>query len=127
MGQWLESARAFAERHASELAARPTWLFSSGPLGSPPKPEAGNAVRIDSILARTGAREHRLFVGKLDKSGLGIGMRAIVRAVHAPYGDFRDWPAIAAWADEIADALQTAALERARTNGGRSRLVQCMK
>ena len=114
MGRWLEPARAFAEEHADELAARPTWLFSSGPLGSPPKPMPDKAVQLDAIIAQTGAREHRVFVGKLDKSCLSLGMRAVVRAVHAPYGDFRDWAAIAAWADEIADALESAALARAR-------------
>jgi hypothetical protein len=29
----------------------------------------------------------------------------IVKAVKAPEGDFRDWDAIAEWADEIAAAL----------------------
>ena len=118
MGQWLEPARAFAEQHADELAGRPTWLFSSGPLGSPPKPKPDKAVQIDAIIAQTGAREHRVFVGKLDKSRLSLGMRAVVRAVHAPYGDFRDWAAIAAWADEIADVLWAAALARARNSRG---------
>ncbi len=110
MGRWLETARAFAEQHAAELAARPTWLFSSGPLGSPPKPEPDRAVQIEAIIAQTGARGHRLFVGKLDKSRLGLGMRTVARAVGAPDGDFRDWVAIAAWADGIADALNTAGL-----------------
>jgi menaquinone-dependent protoporphyrinogen oxidase len=116
MGKWLEPARKFVEQHADELADRPTWLFSSGPLGTPPKPEWDKAVQIEAIIAMTGAREHRIFVGKLDKSRLTVGMRAVVRAVHAPYGDFRDWPAIADWADEIADTLQAAALTRARTH-----------
>src|SRR5205823_6620049 len=30
MGQWLKQARGFVDAHASELAQRPTWLFSSG-------------------------------------------------------------------------------------------------
>ena len=91
MGKWLEPARAFAEEHADELAVRSTWLFSSGPLGSPPRPEPDRAVQLDAIVAKTGAREHRIFVGKLDKRRLNLGMRAVVHAVHAPYGDFRDW------------------------------------
>lgn len=118
MGRWLEPARAFAERHADDLARRPTWLFSSGPLGSPPKPESDTAVQIDGIIAKTGAKEHRIFDGKLDKSRLSLGMRAVAGAVHAPYGDFRDWPAIADWADEIADTLESAALARARNACG---------
>ncbi|HLG90671.1 MAG TPA: flavodoxin domain-containing protein, partial [Candidatus Saccharimonadales bacterium] len=29
-GNWLKSARDFVDKHAEELASRPTWLFSSG-------------------------------------------------------------------------------------------------
>jgi menaquinone-dependent protoporphyrinogen oxidase len=38
-GHWLKPARELVERHAGELAGRPVWLFSSGPVGDPPKPE----------------------------------------------------------------------------------------
>lgn len=31
-GRWHRDARRFARRHHRELAARPVWLFSSGPL-----------------------------------------------------------------------------------------------
>ena len=37
-GHWLESATEFVEDHATQLAGRPVWLFSSGPIGVPPKP-----------------------------------------------------------------------------------------
>ncbi len=29
-----------------------------------------------------------------------------MKAVHAPFGDFRDWDEIEAWADRIADDLE---------------------
>jgi menaquinone-dependent protoporphyrinogen oxidase len=32
--------------------------------------------------------------------------RAIVRALRAPHGDYRDWEAITAWAEEIGDFLE---------------------
>ncbi len=35
MGQWMKPARELAERSAGALAARPVWLFSSGPVGEP--------------------------------------------------------------------------------------------
>lgn len=37
-GRWLQPARRLIEERSGELAARPTWLFSVGPLGEPPKP-----------------------------------------------------------------------------------------
>jgi hypothetical protein len=38
-GHWLKPARELVERHAGDLADRPVWLFSSGPVGDPPKPD----------------------------------------------------------------------------------------
>jgi menaquinone-dependent protoporphyrinogen oxidase len=105
VGTWLEPARSFALDHAAELAARPTWLFSSGPLGDPARPDAAHAVQVDELLACTRAREHRLFDGRLDRDRLGFAERAVTRVVRAQTGDFRDWDAIDAWADSIADAL----------------------
>jgi menaquinone-dependent protoporphyrinogen oxidase len=106
VGHWLTPARAFAERNAEALQARSTWLFSSGPVGDPPRPKAEDAVKVDEVMAMTGAREHRLFGGRIDKHRLGFGERAVMLAVGAKDGDFRDWDAIAAWAGEIAAALR---------------------
>ena len=50
----------------------------------------------------------------LDKKDLGIGERTMVRVVHAPEGDFRDWAAVSEWAEQIADAL----LAESRSAGG---------
>ena len=41
----------------------------------------------------------------LDRTKLGFGERMMVKAVKAPDGDFRDWNAISAWADEIGREL----------------------
>jgi menaquinone-dependent protoporphyrinogen oxidase len=106
MGSWLEPATRIVDEHAAALAERPTWLFSSGPLGEPLRPKEEDAVRIEPILEATRAREHRLLAGKLDKRGLGFGERAVVAAFRAPEGDFRDWDEIAAWSREIASALR---------------------
>lgn len=102
IGKWLPEARAFAEQHATELAARPTWLFSSGPIGDPPAPEPTEAVQVDDLAELTKARDHRVFAGKVDRRQLGFGERMIVRAVRVAEGDYRDWPEIEAWARSIA-------------------------
>lgn len=114
MGSWLEPARRLVEEHGAELAARPTWLFSSGPVGSPPRPAPDEAVRIDEIAARAGAREHRVFPGRIDRSLLGFAERAVLAAVRAADGDYRDWDEIAAWASGIATALRDEAGTGAR-------------
>jgi menaquinone-dependent protoporphyrinogen oxidase len=38
-GHWLESARKVAQTQEFALRTRPVWLFSSGPVGDPPKPD----------------------------------------------------------------------------------------
>jgi menaquinone-dependent protoporphyrinogen oxidase len=57
------------------------------------------------MTSLVGARAHRVFPGRLDKHLLGIGERAMVTAMRAPLGDFRDWDALRAWAGEIAAEL----------------------
>ena len=103
-GHWLKPARELAARFENELAGRPVWLFSSGPLGDPPKPDP-DGIDVAEIVRRTGAREHQVFSGRLDRSALGFAERTVARAVKAPEGDFRDWDAVRAWARQIADDL----------------------
>jgi len=105
-GRWRKEAKVFVEQHAEELRARPVWLFSSGPLGFPPKPDE-DPVDVEAMSALISPRAHGVFAGRLDKKSLGIGERAVVKAVKAPYGDFREWDEIRAWAEAIAAELET--------------------
>ncbi|HET9082657.1 MAG TPA: flavodoxin domain-containing protein [Trebonia sp.] len=104
MGQWMKPARKLAERSAAALAARPVWLFSSGPVGEPAKP-ADNPVDVTKILQATKAREHRIFTGKLARKHLSFPDRAMASAVRAAEGDFRNWAQIRDWATGITDTL----------------------
>lgn len=104
-GRWLGSAKKLAERESTAFRAVPVWLFSSGPVGDPAKP-AGEPVDVDLVRKLTGASDHRIFPGKLDRQELGFGERAIVLAVHAAEGDFRPWDDVEDWAREIAETLQ---------------------
>ena len=101
----MKSAREFVERHAAELKAKPLWLFSSGPIGDPPKPQE-DPVDTSSLMDLAGARNHRVFAGKLDRRALNFGEKAIAIALRAPEGDFRDWDEIRGWAAGIARALE---------------------
>jgi menaquinone-dependent protoporphyrinogen oxidase len=103
-GHWLKPAKELVGRSSGALAGRPVWLFSSGPIGDPPKPEE-DPVEVEDVMEATKARGHRVFAGKLVKKQLSFGEKAIVLALRAPEGDFRDWDAIRAWAEEIAGEL----------------------
>ena len=103
-GRWQKEAKEFVERYADVLADQDVWLFSSGPLGDPPKPE-GDPAEASAMLEATKAHDHHLFAGKLDRSDLGFTEKAIVKAVGASYGDYRDWDEVEAWSSRIADHL----------------------
>jgi menaquinone-dependent protoporphyrinogen oxidase len=107
MGRWLEDARRLADRIAA-LAPRPVWLFSSGPIGDPPKPDEEPAEVADMIKT-TNANGHRRFAGRLDRHRLGFGEKAVIMALQVPDGDLRDWDAIHAWGGQIAEELNRSA------------------
>jgi menaquinone-dependent protoporphyrinogen oxidase len=106
-GHWLAPARGFVERFVGALRARPVWLFSTGPLGDPPRP-GEDPSDAAPMLAATGAREHVVFGGRLERRELGLAERAIVAAVRAPDGDYRDWQRIRDWAEGIAEVVAAA-------------------
>lgn len=105
MGRWLEPARRLVETYPPGPTGQRVWLFSSGPLGDPPRPEE-QASDVVPAIAATGARDHRTFTGKLDRHRLGLGEKTVVVAMRVPDGDFRDWAAVDGWAGEIAAALR---------------------
>lgn len=106
-GHWMSEAKEFVDAHREALQARPVWLFSSGPVGDPPKPEEP-PVDVAAIVEATNAREHAIFNGRIERSRLGFAEKAIVVALRVPDGDFRDWPRVRAWATEVAAALKRA-------------------
>jgi menaquinone-dependent protoporphyrinogen oxidase len=118
MGRWLKEANAFAGRHRSILAARPTWLFSSGPVGTDTVDAKGNDVRTSAapkdfadLKPVLNPRDEHVFWGAYDPDAKptslaeSLGQR-ILRMMPAardalPAGDFRDWAEIEAWAESI--------------------------
>ncbi|MFJ8916448.1 flavodoxin domain-containing protein [Amycolatopsis sp. NPDC102389] len=107
LGQWLEQAKDVVGEHAEALRTKNVWLFSSGPVGTPPKP-AEDPVDVARLMVSSGAREHVVFPGRIDRSLLRFPERAVVTALRVKDGDYRDWPAVRAWAGEIAAAVRPA-------------------
>ncbi|MCW2720923.1 MAG: protoporphyrinogen oxidase [Pseudonocardia sp.] len=105
MGRWLPAARHLVEHHRAPLAALPVWMFSSGPLGDPPRP-LDDLAEVTSLGATITARGHQVFAGRLDPADLRWTERLAVRAVHSPTGDFRDHDAVRAWAVEVAAGIR---------------------
>ncbi len=99
MGRWTKEATGFLEQHERAIVTRPTWLFSSGPIGGVGEFEA------DPLVVATGAREHHLFGGRLVKGFLGRRERLVAGVLRAPEGDYRDWAVVTAWATAIARTI----------------------
>ena len=128
MGRWLKEAVDFITRNEELLAARPLWLFSSGPLSTPQDttdlleaalgpsdgPGSGGRKQIAELSMSTHPRDHRVFLGAYDPDDPPRSVsERLVRLMPAaknalPAGDFRDWAAIDAWAREIAASLVAA-------------------
>lgn len=116
VGHWEKAAVEFVREHETVLAFRPTWLFSSGPLGVEPTDAEGRDKRevavpqeIAPLTAQVHARDHHVFFGALRPDRLGL-MPRLMRLLPAgrallEEGDFRDWADIDGWADEIAHEL----------------------
>ena len=104
-GTWQKEAKELAERVAAREPSPLVWLFSSGPVGDPPKPDE-DPQDAAGVVEATSPREHRVFAGKIDKERLSFGERMIMTALRAPEGDFRDWEEISSWAVDIADILE---------------------
>jgi menaquinone-dependent protoporphyrinogen oxidase len=108
MGKWLKPARQLLESLDSEPPGRLIFTFTVGPVGDPPKPVDAKPEEAVERFCAERAISDRMFSGKLDRSKIGRLERLAVKAVKAPDGDYRDWAAIAAWADLISDQLVAA-------------------
>ena len=123
-GHWLKEASAFMRGHRDLLAGRPTWLFSSGPTGTARVDEKGRDVfeaarpaEFDEF-GQLKPRDEKVFFGAYDPDAEPVnvaerffkGFMKVMPSVRdaLPSGDFREWPEIEAWAEDIAHQLQAA-------------------
>jgi menaquinone-dependent protoporphyrinogen oxidase len=114
---WRKAARKFVERNAELLAAKPTWLFASGPVGTEKVDKDGNDVlkgaepkQFAKYEELVHPRGMQVFRGAYDHDKIRGADRLVVwlpgiRDLMLE-GDFREWDAIDAWASAIAEELQ---------------------
>jgi len=105
IGLWNRKVVRLLKNNTELLEKLPVWLFISGPTGQ------GNPVdlmegwlypkSLQPVIERINPRDITCFGGKLVMETLNPFERWIVNKVKAPEGDFRDWQAVASWANEI--------------------------
>lgn len=107
MKRWRGDAKHFLRKHRRGLAARPFWIFSSGPAGDPAddNPEWTEPARIVGKVEELGARGHVVFGGRLSDPPQGPMEKAMVKNTPPQFRDRRDWDEIRAWARDVAAEL----------------------
>ena len=103
---WPPEADSFVDEHRDALAAAPLWLFSVGAFGDT-KRLIGSLThkeprRIEEIRSAIRPLDYRVFKGVVQKHQWPFWSRLFFHAFGGRFGDHRDWPAIDAWADQIA-------------------------
>ncbi len=109
LGSWMKEPIEFLRENQEALKTRPVWMFSSGL--HPEDPRSANPKIVSESRGIIKPRDHRFFSGSLDPKELGRLHRALLRLPlirsRFPIGDFRDWEGIEAWAEEIAQSLDS--------------------
>ncbi|MEU3250540.1 flavodoxin domain-containing protein [Streptomyces sp. NPDC006997] len=103
-GRWHKDARRFVRRHRGELAGRPVWFFSSGPLdASASEREIPPVPRVKRAMTELNVAGHATFGGRLEEGARGRVAGMILRSGKG--GDFLDPTAVESWATTIAKDL----------------------
>jgi menaquinone-dependent protoporphyrinogen oxidase len=128
MGSWLKDGVDYLARNQATLATKPVWLFSSGPIPNPkitPKttdrieealgpadgPGSGGRKKVMALANAIRVRGHAVFAGRYDPDDPPQNfLERVARLLPAvknvlPKGDFRPWPDIDRWAQEIASEV----------------------
>jgi menaquinone-dependent protoporphyrinogen oxidase len=110
IGQWRKEAVKFLKANEKALTERFVWLFSSGPTGEGDPVELLGGWRFpkgqQEIADRIQPRDITVFHGNVDVNKLNFLHKWMIGKVESPIGDFRDWEAITAWANSIAETLK---------------------
>jgi menaquinone-dependent protoporphyrinogen oxidase len=106
---WLPEGERFARGNAEALAGRPVWLFSVGTFGDRKRMIGRLMTReprgIRELQRAIRPRDYRVFAGVIHRHQWPFLSRLFFHALGGRLGDNRDWNAIDAWANGIADAL----------------------
>lgn len=97
----------FVVRYHEQLQNLPVAAFAVGIAPKSPDPAAvGMAMEaLKKSLGPLTPVSSILFAGNLDPAKINFVMRKFLAMAKIPSGDFRDWDAIAAWANELPEKL----------------------
>ena len=109
MFHWHRDALNFLARHREALTQRPVAIFALGPFHAEEKEFQGAREQLDKELAKfpwLTPQAITIFGGKFDPQKLTFPHNLIPALKNMPASDVRDWPAIRAWANDLAELFQ---------------------
>jgi menaquinone-dependent protoporphyrinogen oxidase len=103
IGQWLPEAARFVEQNRERLRHLPTGFFAVHlmNLGSDEASRQARLAYLEPIRKLVAPQKEAFFAGIGDWKRVSFLDGLIGKAVKAPEGDFRDWAAIQAWAEDL--------------------------
>lgn len=109
-GAWHPVAAAWTAEQASRLWSKPTAFFTVclTPMVHPERAAEACGYTLP-VTAATGVQpvDIGVFAGAYEPNRQSFKTRALMRMWGGKAGDFRDWPAIDAWATDLAGLLGT--------------------
>lgn len=110
VARWPKEAVSFVQVNEKALSAKPVWLFSSGPSGEGDPVQLVEGWRlpgdVKTYVDRIKPRDVAVFHGNIDPAKLNFMEKfAVKNVVKKPFGDYRDWKMITAWAAGVANEL----------------------
>jgi menaquinone-dependent protoporphyrinogen oxidase len=111
MSRWLTDARHFLSRFGGRgpLASMPLAIFALGPFHNKVDELQSARQQLDKELAKFSWLKPaavEVFAGKFDPVNLSFPYSLILPLKKMPPSDARDWAAIRAWAEGVADVLK---------------------
>jgi menaquinone-dependent protoporphyrinogen oxidase len=109
MFHWHRDALHFLARHQAALTQRPVAVFALGPFHAEEKEFQGAREQLDKELAKfpwLTPQAITIFGGKFDPQKLTFPHNLIPALKNMPASDVRDWTAIRAWANDLAELFQ---------------------
>ncbi|MBN2004484.1 MAG: flavodoxin domain-containing protein [Anaerolineae bacterium] len=110
MGSWLSEATSFVKTHKATLAQMPVAYFQvCGELEKDTEEtRKTTGTYLDPVRALLEPVASEVFAGKMDFAKLSWLDRSIIKMMGGNEGDWRNWDAIHAWAEELIPALKIA-------------------
>jgi menaquinone-dependent protoporphyrinogen oxidase len=108
MGRWHPDARRFLKRHGDTMSRMLLAVFGMGPRTLEADDVAASRAQLEKSLAGVDPRRVAVFGGVVDPAKLAFPFK------HMPAVDARDWKAIEAWADDVADLIKLEVLHTMR-------------